>query len=527
MADVIQPSVLAERVMAAREQGKPKTDSVTSQSLAWGTPTNWFTERPAPDFNIKLLPESIRERAELVSFAAGHDPVAYGLSMLSACSAAIDSSVRICLHPDSDYYQRAILWLLLFGKSARAKSPAMQSAFEPIRKLNSEYLEVFREEMDFHEVELELWKKEGKAAGHPMPKKPVRKAFVTNDATVEALRDIMEGGTRGMTSLYDEICQFLGKLDAYKNGNGSADRGDWLEAYDGGSHTVDRAGGKSFNCERWAVGICAATTPAALGRHAKNLPPDGLLQRFLTYCVKPTTGMQKGSPEGLEAANRNYEKLIRDLHMIEPCTVMLSDAAHDLFIEWQNEMSHLADLLDDFSIDLSSSINKRAAQTGRIALILHCLKHTNLPGSVQCSVETMREAINIIKGLFQHSVALFDELGKSNGHELTIALAYGIVAGQKGSGLGANGESIGQKELIDSCRDYKHATASARAAALNLLIDTDWIKSDGRYRNQMPIGMYVNPQVHELFSEQAEAHRQKRKETIEIIINSRKEEGDE
>lgn len=523
MADIIPSTALADRIMAAREARKPQGEDGRSTGIEWGNPTNWFAERPAPDFDMNLLPDCISERAELVSFAAGHDPVAYGLAMLSACSAAIDASVRICLHPDSDYYQRAILWLLIYGKSARAKSPAMQAAYEPIRKLNSEYLKAFREEMEIYEVELEDWKKNGKKLGSEPPKKPVRKGFVTNDATVEALRDVMDGGTRGMTAMYDEICQWLGGLDAYKNGSGSKDRGDWLEAYDGGSHTVDRAGNQSFHCERWAVGIMAATTPAALGRHAKNLPPDGLLQRFISYCVKPTTGMKKGRPEAVDVANQRYEKLIRELHMIEPCTVTLSDEAHELFIEWQNKMSHLADLLDDFSVDLSSAINKRAAQTGRVALILHCLKHTNLPGSVPCSAETMSEAINIIKGLFQHSVALFDDLGKSRGHELTIALAKGIVASE----LGAKGESIGQKELINACRLYKDSPPHARAAALNLLVDTDWIKSDGRYRNQMPIGMYVNPLVHELFAEQGEEHRQKRKETIEIIINSRKEEGDE
>ena len=60
---------------------------------------------------------------------------------------------------------------------------------------------------------------------------------------MESIQDILANQSRGLGVLRDELSGFIGQMDKYASGGkGGSDRAFFLQAYNGGSHVVDRVG---------------------------------------------------------------------------------------------------------------------------------------------------------------------------------------------------------------------------------------------------------------------------------------------
>ena len=70
------------------------------------------------------------------------------------------------------------------------------------------------------------------------PREPQPQRFYINDATPEALANILVGNPQGVVSVADELSSFLNSFERYSNNS----EGFWLAAYNGDPHTIDRKG---------------------------------------------------------------------------------------------------------------------------------------------------------------------------------------------------------------------------------------------------------------------------------------------
>ena len=155
---------------------------------------------------------------------------------------------------------------------------------------------------------------EDEARTEPVP------TVIVEDTTTEALRDTLRDNERGVIAVYEELDSWIGSHDAYRAGS-SKDRAEWLRLYDGGPHTVDRATGsvkqRHVFVPNWGASILGATTYAALRRHAKNLPPDGLLQRFLVVTVQPMTAWDDGwQSSNLKPEREAFEACLLEMRQL-------------------------------------------------------------------------------------------------------------------------------------------------------------------------------------------------------------------
>jgi hypothetical protein len=494
------PRIVASAVKKFARPAKPATASDDAPP-AQLPPLDIFREFVAPTLGAEDFPSILAEFAILQARAAGHDPSAYLIACLGASSGAIGDDVRIKLDSRTSWFESARLWLLLLGKPGTAKTPAIRAAMAPLyalhRRLRGEYNRAI----------------EGLADDAPKPPMP---AVFVNDATIEKLSEILADNPRGVIAVFEELDTWIGSHDCYRAGQGSKDRGEWLRLFDGGPHQVDRIKRGSFFVPNWGASILGATTPAGLRRHAKNLPADGLIQRLLPVMVRPPSAPDHTILGASVRQSRfAFETRLLELHDLLDGTVRLSADAAEIFTARRNELRDEVEAVASLSEPFAAHLSKHAALLGRLALTMHCLEHGPDALAVAVSGETMTRARRLLHKLMRHSLATFDMLGGNN-TALTLArsLALSIIA----AGL----KTATKNSLLQACRPFRNADQREQWDAIGALEDSGWLLpvEDGRRYGGRPTGWAVHPEVHSLFAERAELHRQHRRRVIGTIKGS-------
>jgi hypothetical protein len=454
-------------------------------------PVDIFREMATPALPPEMFPSCVSEYATVHARAAGHDPAAYLVAMLSAAASAIGDGICVELDPRTRWTECARLWLLLLGAPGSAKTPAIRVAVAPIQAIHKD-------------MAVEHARALAGAGKDELP--PPRRAMLVNDATVEALSDVLMDNPRGVQALYEELDSWIGSHDCYRNGQGSKDRGDWLRTYDGGPHQINRVKRGAVFVPNWSVSILGATTPAGLRRHARDLPADGLIQRFLTVIVRPMCAADESVEQGtIDDARRRYEQRLNELFNARGGVVRLSSDAAEVFTTRRDALRGEVSAMASFSEPFAGHMAKHPAMLGRLALVFHCLEHGAAAVDTELAGDTMARAAFVLKQLTRHSLALFSMLaGDSGPSALARACGSSIVA--------AGAETVTRRDLIAKCRAFKDAAEQAREAALRFLVDAAWITpiNEERQYAGRPARFRVHPEVHARFSEQGEALRARR-----------------
>jgi hypothetical protein len=193
------------------------------------------------------------------------------------------------------------------------KSPAIEEAFRPLRRLEKLAEEVHEASERGHAAELvaveaqrkvlkskmdetarkggNLDKLKGDFASLQPAAKPARKRFMTNNTTIEKASDIMRENPRGLTILCDEL---VGLFVVWDREDHKDDRCFHLQGWNGyGGYTSDRIGRGTIAtpqlCEVIFGGIQPSKLLGYLALTRNNIENDGLLQRFqlLIYPDEP------------------------------------------------------------------------------------------------------------------------------------------------------------------------------------------------------------------------------------------------
>jgi hypothetical protein len=462
-------------------------------------PLDIFRAVAAPPFDPALFPAVLREFAVPLAAAAGHDEGAYLMAGLAAAAAAINDDVRLAVVPKTKWYESARLWVLLMGPPGSAKTPATRAPASVLWALHRELREQYERDT---------------AGMGEDDERPPMPAVIATDATIEKLSEILHDNPRGILTLYEELDSWLGSHDAYRGGQGSKDRGEWLRLFDGGPHQVDRVKRGSFFVKNWGASILGATTPAGLRRHAKDLPPDGLIQRFLPCMVRPMVKPDNDVPEGeLDAGRHGFEERMREMFGAQPGYVHMTPAATALFLARRDALRAEVEAVESLSEPMAGHMAKHAALTARIALTMHMLDNGAAGVEVLLEEKTMRDAIGVMRNVTRHALALF--LGTlANGDTagtVAQAAARSIVAGKL--------ELVTRSTLMHHCRAFREATEHVREAALRFLVDASWLTpiDEGRQYGGKPASYAVHHECVTLFGAEGEALKQRRRQVRELI----------
>jgi hypothetical protein len=114
------------------------------------------------------------------------------------------------------------------------------------------------------------------------PQAPRCKRYLTNDATIEKMHELLSHNPRGLLLFRDEL---MGFLASWEREGHERDRTFYLEAWNGdGTSVTDRIGRGTIRTENLCISLLGGTQPLKLlgyfQRVLSGLDNDGLLQRF-------------------------------------------------------------------------------------------------------------------------------------------------------------------------------------------------------------------------------------------------------
>ena len=325
-------------------------------------------------FDYSYLPDALRGYVRDISDRMQCPPDFAAVGVLVMIATIIGRKVGIRPMKHNDWTVICNLWAAVVGNSGVMKSPTLAAALSAIGKLAAAAFKIFNKAKAAYDEQAELAKLQqavNKSAARASLKKdekadvkgllqsgetddaPILKRYKTNNASYEALGELLMENPNGLMVESDEIIGLLKQLDA---GGQEVARSFYLTAADGDKpYTFDRImRGKGLHIEALCLSIIGGIQPGVLAEYVRQATgggagADGLLQRFglMVYPdISPDWTEVDRYPDGTarEAVNMLAERLDNLNHADIGAEVDLyggvpflrfDDAAQVLFSEWR------------------------------------------------------------------------------------------------------------------------------------------------------------------------------------------------
>lgn len=322
------------------------------------------------------------------------------------------------------------------------------------------------------------------------PSGSLQARFRTNDATIEALHDLLSENARGMLVFRDEL---VGLLKGWEKQGHEQDRAFYLEAWNGhGSFPLDRIGRGHVVCDNMCVSILGGTQPDKVRGYLYQARQenDGLLQRFqlLVYPdTPPYAGMVDEYPDAAarDTAFALFDTLARadfaNLAETDPYGkiphLRFADAAQTLFAGWYDHLQGQKVEAPDEAPLMVEFLSKQPKTFAALALLFHlidradAIRQDQAPGPV--SESAARRAAGWCDYLEAHARRIF-ALGQTLQSQAAGELARRIEAGALDGADSFTARDIYRKQW------HMLNDAEIVGDALNELVDAGWLLRDSQ-----------------------------------------------
>ena len=248
-----------------REPSTAKSAKQTTQARSI-PPVDLWAQATAPELPKGLLPREIEEFAFEQGRLMGADPAGLAMGALTVCSAVIPDCIQIQpKRNDRGWKESTRQWTALVGNVSALKTPIMNKVMRAVEHIDAEARRKFaRKKAEYEALPAEERKDEAK---------PALERIRIEDITPEAAQEVFRNNDDGVLLSRDELSGWFGSMDKYAGHRGAAaDRGFWLQAFNGGSYTVDRVGRGSGTIEHLSISIVGGIQPDAI----RKLAADGV-----------------------------------------------------------------------------------------------------------------------------------------------------------------------------------------------------------------------------------------------------------
>lgn len=449
-------------------------------SLASPKPDPWPSHEalppvttPVPTLTDAVLPEPLRpwlgdvaERASIpLEFVAAPALVAIGSVVGRRC--AIRPMAK------NDWWEVPNLWGGIVGPPGVMKSASIAEATKPIHRLVREAAEVFRRAEGHRGAEMELLKARKDAVRDAMRKaakasdfmkfaalkaeleklaieelheEVTERRFMTSDATIEKLGELLNANPFGLLYLRDELVGFLKGLD---RDDRAQDRAFYNESWNGKApFTVDRIGRGTVHVEALCLSVLGGIQPGrlqpyVLGAIEQEEECDGLLPRFQVLVWPDGFGEWR-------AVDRNPDHGARDracsiferLANLEPLKIgadpgdlgsppflRFSPDAQGVFIDWRIELENR---IRSKEMEATPAFGQHMAKYRKLvpalALLFHLVEAVDTGSNGPVSLPALKLALAWAEFLELHAKKLYAaELRR--GAAAAQALSERILAG--------------------------------------------------------------------------------------------------
>jgi Protein of unknown function (DUF3987)/Bifunctional DNA primase/polymerase, N-terminal/Primase C terminal 2 (PriCT-2) len=467
-------------------------------------------------FNYDLLPLNIAPWVRDIVDRMQCQPDIVAVSAVVAMAALVGRKIGIRPKMRDNWVEVPNLWGAVIARPGMLKTPAISEALTPLRRLEHEESERFKLATEHYNSAVSSWETKKEAAMPqiktalkggdadkaeelksqlpPEPNEPGKKRFIVNDATVEALGEVLRANSNGVLLYRDELSGWLRSLEKE---NQKDSRAFYLETWNGKYRFVsDRIGRGSIEIEFAIVSILGGIQPGPIQSYMADLDgrgDDGLLQRFqLIVWPDPRSEWRNVDryPDVI-AKNRAFEVYQR-LHDLTPQSAMAIKEdgeipylhfcadAQDIFNEWRKTLEvRLADG------SMSDAMQAHLAKYRKLIPSLALLIHLADDGKACVGALALKKAIGWGRYLETHARRLY-----ASRKDTPVNSAVNLL------------NKIKQKALSDgfTARDiYRHQWTNLVEPqqvqeAINILMEHGYLLEQHRQAKGRPSTVYrINP----------------------------------
>lgn len=322
-----------------------------------------ITYKEILEFPMEIFPKEIREFGEAVADSVRAPIDFFATAVLGTASTLIGK--QYILYPKSDKAILASIWNFSVGKSGTGKSDMQRKGVSPVLELQKRYKQEYDQAIKEY--------KEALKDGEENLEEPVLKQVIASNATIEALKDLLE---EGPIMLYvDELAGWIKSMGQYKKGN-SGESEEFLSIADNVPLIVNRKGLRQQINDPY-MSVVGGIQPSKLDQiiSLNLISDDGFLERFLP-CF-PNEMPADYNPEGADPIYEKryieYMSRLLKLNIGEiPKNIGFVQEAKNMFDGYMafnaNEINN-----DDFDERLESFWRKTFKNLSRLILIIHAI----------------------------------------------------------------------------------------------------------------------------------------------------------
>jgi hypothetical protein len=382
--------------------------------------------RPVPEFKPELLPEPFRTWALDIANRAQCSLEYVAVGMVIALATVVGRKVGIRPKRHDFWLVVANLWGMIVGRPGVLKTHALEEALAALRRLSATarerhaeaYLEYQRQRMvaDAQSAAAkDALKKAAKKAGKDdaglrklaeeatssfAGAPPTERRYVTNDATVEKLGELLRENPNGILQFRDELSGFL---RSFEKQNRQMDRPFYLEGWNGtGSYTYDRIERGTIHIPALCLSLLGGIQPGPLASYLRVATSadgdDGFISRFqlAVYPDQDRPFRVVDRVPNLDARERVFA-VFQALDELDPATIgaepddvggipflRFDDDAQSFFYRWF-ETLETTKLRANESPVIESHLSKYRSLMPSLALLFH-LVYLVYEGMAGCPV---------------------------------------------------------------------------------------------------------------------------------------------
>jgi hypothetical protein len=198
-----------------------------------------------------------------------------GCSLLWLISVSIGNAIEI--EVKRGWNENGTIWISLVGKAGIGKTPSINNVIFPLQKINSREIKNYYKELEKFEYYDNLSKKEKEESIEVQ--KPIKKQFIANDITLEALVDLHQESDNAVGVFKDELAGWLKDMNKYRAGS---DLEFWLSCWSGKSVSLNRLTRKGSFVEKPFIPVLGGIQPSILNSfYTEENKDNGFMDRML------------------------------------------------------------------------------------------------------------------------------------------------------------------------------------------------------------------------------------------------------
>jgi hypothetical protein len=328
-------------------------------------------------FPIDIFPKSIQsyilECQETLDSSIDY----MGCSLLWMISLSIGNSMRI--EVKKGWLELATIWVAIVGKAGIGKTPSISNIIFPIEKINNREISNFIKEYEKYEFYNNLSKKDQEE--YPEVNKPLKKQFIANDITIEALVDLHQQNDISVGVFKDELAGWFKDMNKYKPGS---DLEFWLSTWSGKSVNLNRMSRAGSFVAKPLIPVLGGIQPAIFNSfYTDDNKDNGFMDRMLLSF--PELTIEKYNDKEMDVNTIDWysdtiiaffeaikHRIIKrdDEGNIDPLIVKFNEESKP---EWKRIFNEITEIQNSSEENeyMKSMLPKQKSYIPRFALLLH------------------------------------------------------------------------------------------------------------------------------------------------------------